>query len=173
MPILHSFEENKLKYADENEVEIKMMGTRMDKESLEQNLYENDITLSICHNFSPTSNPPIKPKDLGTKVYLLGDKQIPSVGVFDEKPDKIANWHNEGLKNFSQKVETASGFPAKPSRFASDGVRTLATTSERSRPKETLEDSSSQDKEDYSTCARSIIYCFDHNSFIRTEILTL
>nr|GEV18779.1 hypothetical protein [Tanacetum cinerariifolium] len=34
MPILHSFEENKLEYEDEDEVKIKMMGTRMDKESL-------------------------------------------------------------------------------------------------------------------------------------------
>ncbi|GKE52131.1 hypothetical protein Tco_1487287 [Tanacetum coccineum] len=58
MPILHSFEENKLEYEDEDEVRIKMMGTGMDKESLEHNLYENDITLIICHNFSPTSNPP-------------------------------------------------------------------------------------------------------------------
>ncbi|GKB46818.1 putative reverse transcriptase domain-containing protein [Tanacetum coccineum] len=76
MPILHSFEENKLEYEDEDEVEIKIMGTRMDKESLEHNLYKNDITLIIYHNFYPTSNPPIKPKDSGsfrTKV------------IFDEK----------------------------------------------------------------------------------------
>nr|GEZ49871.1 zinc finger, CCHC-type [Tanacetum cinerariifolium] len=66
MPILYSFEENKLEYKDEDEVEIKMMRTKMDKESLEHNLYENDITLIICHNFSPTSNPPIKPKDSGS-----------------------------------------------------------------------------------------------------------
>ncbi|GKE32779.1 hypothetical protein Tco_1452101 [Tanacetum coccineum] len=33
MPILHSFEENKLEYEDEYAVKIKMMGTRMDKES--------------------------------------------------------------------------------------------------------------------------------------------
>ncbi|GKC22319.1 hypothetical protein Tco_1024469 [Tanacetum coccineum] len=66
MPIRHSFEENKLEYEDEDEVEIKMMGTGMDKESLEHNLYENDITLIICHNFCPTSNPPTKPKDLGS-----------------------------------------------------------------------------------------------------------
>ncbi|GJR63748.1 hypothetical protein Tco_1505910 [Tanacetum coccineum] len=66
MPILHSFEENKLEYEDEAEVRIKMMGTGMDKESLEHNLYENDITLIICHTFSPTSNPPIKPKDSGS-----------------------------------------------------------------------------------------------------------
>ncbi|GJZ70934.1 hypothetical protein Tco_0634785, partial [Tanacetum coccineum] len=64
MLILHSFEENKLEYEDE--VEIKMMGTGMDKESLEHNLYENDITPIICHNFSLTSNPPIKPKDSGS-----------------------------------------------------------------------------------------------------------
>ncbi|GKB66894.1 hypothetical protein Tco_0928306, partial [Tanacetum coccineum] len=65
MPILHSFEENKLEYDDEDEVEIKMMGTGMDKESLEHNLYEDNMTPIICHNLSPTSNPPIKPKDLG------------------------------------------------------------------------------------------------------------
>ncbi|GJZ21021.1 hypothetical protein Tco_0558060 [Tanacetum coccineum] len=65
MPILHSFEENKLEYEDEDEVEIKMMGTRMDKESLEHNLYEDNMTPIICHNFSPTLNPPIKPKDSG------------------------------------------------------------------------------------------------------------
>ncbi|GKA02050.1 hypothetical protein Tco_0674715 [Tanacetum coccineum] len=69
MPILHSFEENKLEYEDEDAVEIKMMGTGMDKESLEHNLYENDITLIICHNFSLTSNPPIKPKDPETYDY--------------------------------------------------------------------------------------------------------
>nr|GEV55136.1 zinc finger, CCHC-type [Tanacetum cinerariifolium] len=38
MPILHSFEKNKLEYEDEDAVEIKMMGTKMDKESLEYNL---------------------------------------------------------------------------------------------------------------------------------------
>ncbi|GJT22781.1 hypothetical protein Tco_0892718 [Tanacetum coccineum] len=64
MPILHSFEENNLEYEDE--VEIKMMGTEMDKESLEHNLHKNDITLIIGHNFSPISNPPIKLKDSGS-----------------------------------------------------------------------------------------------------------
>ncbi|GJS55461.1 hypothetical protein Tco_0628823 [Tanacetum coccineum] len=66
MPILHSFEENKVKYEDEDEVKIKIMGTGMDKESFEHNLYKNDITSCICHNFSPTSNSPIKPKDSGS-----------------------------------------------------------------------------------------------------------
>ncbi|GKF34313.1 hypothetical protein Tco_0107513 [Tanacetum coccineum] len=68
MPIVHSYEENKLEYEDEDEdkVEIKMMGTGMDKESLEHNLYKNDITSSVCHNFSPTLNPPIKLKDSGS-----------------------------------------------------------------------------------------------------------
>ncbi|GJT22778.1 hypothetical protein Tco_0892715 [Tanacetum coccineum] len=51
MPILHSFKENKLEYEDEDKVEIKMMGTEMDKE---------------------------------LKAYLLEDKQIPNVGVFDK-----------------------------------------------------------------------------------------
>ncbi|GJT24201.1 integrase, catalytic region, zinc finger, CCHC-type containing protein [Tanacetum coccineum] len=66
MPLLHSFEENKLEYEDEDAVEIKMMGIRKDKESLEHNLYENDITPIICHNFSLTLNLPIKPKDPGS-----------------------------------------------------------------------------------------------------------
>ncbi|GJX08420.1 hypothetical protein Tco_0196352 [Tanacetum coccineum] len=68
MLILHSFEENKIEYEDEDEVKIKMIGTGMDKESLEHNLHKNDITLIICHNFSLTSNPPIKPKDSGSRT---------------------------------------------------------------------------------------------------------
>ncbi|GJZ72631.1 hypothetical protein Tco_0636777 [Tanacetum coccineum] len=76
MPILHSFKENKLEYEDEDEVEIKMMGTRMDKELLEHNLNENDITSIICHNFSLTSNPPIKPKDSGSfRMKVIYDKK--------------------------------------------------------------------------------------------------
>nr|GEU40655.1 uncharacterized mitochondrial protein AtMg00810-like [Tanacetum cinerariifolium] len=63
MPILHSFKENKLEYNDEDDVKIKMMGTRIDKESLEPNINKNDISSSICHNFALTSNPPVKPKD--------------------------------------------------------------------------------------------------------------
>ncbi|GJY21207.1 hypothetical protein Tco_0393773 [Tanacetum coccineum] len=65
MPILHSFEENKLEYEDQDEVKIMMIEAGIDKESLKHNLYEHGITLIICHNFSPTSNPPIKPKDSG------------------------------------------------------------------------------------------------------------
>ncbi|GKA19873.1 hypothetical protein Tco_0699788 [Tanacetum coccineum] len=76
MPIFHSFKENKLEYEDEDEVEIKMMGTRIDKESLEHNLHKNDITLIIGHNFSLTLNPPIKPKDSGNFRMKV---------IFDEK----------------------------------------------------------------------------------------
>ncbi|GKE30606.1 hypothetical protein Tco_1445990 [Tanacetum coccineum] len=101
MPILHSFEENKLKYEDEDEVEIKMMGAGMDKESLEHNLYKDDITLIICHNFSPTSNPSIKPKDSGNfrMKYLVHEITL-----------EIA-YRKFFIKNkneFSQSVETAS-----------------------------------------------------------------
>ncbi|GJS50536.1 hypothetical protein Tco_0623898 [Tanacetum coccineum] len=76
IPLLRLFEENKFEYEDEDEVGIKMMGTGMDKESLENNLYENGITLIICHNFSPTSNLPIKPKDSGSFRMKV---------IFDEK----------------------------------------------------------------------------------------
>ncbi|GJY21916.1 hypothetical protein Tco_0394482 [Tanacetum coccineum] len=47
MSILYSFEESKLECEDEDEVKIKMMGTGMDKEPLEHNLYKNDITSRI------------------------------------------------------------------------------------------------------------------------------
>ncbi|GJZ20937.1 hypothetical protein Tco_0557976 [Tanacetum coccineum] len=57
MPILHSFEENKLEYEDEDEVEIKMMGTGMDKEFLKHNLYENDTTLIIYPGDGVRINP--------------------------------------------------------------------------------------------------------------------
>ncbi|GJS36177.1 hypothetical protein Tco_0534559 [Tanacetum coccineum] len=63
MPVLHSFEENKLEHEDEDEVEIKMMGTGMDKEFLEYNLYKNGITSIICHNFSLTSKPPVRSRE--------------------------------------------------------------------------------------------------------------
>ncbi|GKB27027.1 hypothetical protein Tco_0866428, partial [Tanacetum coccineum] len=123
MPILHSLKENKLEYEDEDEVEIKIMGTRMDKASLEHNHYENDISLIICHNFSPTSNPPITPKDSGSfrmkvvepltihtppsphvaylhrngrKAHLFEDKQIPSVEVFSTWMAFGENTHDLG-----------------------------------------------------------------------------
>ncbi|GKB26356.1 ribonuclease H-like domain-containing protein [Tanacetum coccineum] len=95
------FEENKLEYEDENEVEIKMMGTGIDKESLEHNLYENDITSIICHKFSLTSNPPIKPKDsdpkqhYGFKPGLLG--QSGSLGVDFSNLEVIENNFLKGL----------------------------------------------------------------------------
>ncbi|GKA46469.1 hypothetical protein Tco_0739352, partial [Tanacetum coccineum] len=92
---------------------------------------------------------------------------------FGKKRDKIAALHDEGLKNLLQTVETASGFLATPSGLQCNGVKILATASEHSRLKETLDDLASQDKDDYSTCARSTKYCFDHNSFIRTRILMI
>ncbi|GKB03438.1 hypothetical protein Tco_0831581 [Tanacetum coccineum] len=85
---------------------------------------------------------------------------------FGKKWDKITTLHDEGLKNLLQTVEMASGFLTTPSGLQSNGIRILATASERSRLKETPDDLASQDKDDYSTCARSTRYCFDHNSFI-------
>ncbi|GKA65772.1 hypothetical protein Tco_0765479 [Tanacetum coccineum] len=96
MPILHSFEENKLEYEDEDEVEIKMMGTRMDKESLEHNLYENDITPIICHNFSPTSNPPIKPKDSGS----FRMKVVEPLTIHTPPSPHVAYLHRNGVYRY-------------------------------------------------------------------------
>ncbi|GJX09180.1 hypothetical protein Tco_0199039 [Tanacetum coccineum] len=164
MLILHSFKENKLEYEDE--VEIKMMGIRMDKKSLEHNLYVDDITLIICHNFSPTSNPPIKPKDSGRKAHLLEDKQIPIVGVFDEvfsiwkafegntrdlgsfgeETDKTTDLHQNLLKiMLTERGDGVASIKRRRHDLRSDGVNTLVTPSEHGRPKGTLEDSVSRD----------------------------
>ncbi|GJW78444.1 hypothetical protein Tco_0140126 [Tanacetum coccineum] len=74
----------------------------------------------------------------GRKSHLLGDKQIPGVGVFDETfggntrdlgfiLEETGQEYNftpkQGLKNKSQMVETASGKLATPSGSASDRVR--------------------------------------------------
>ncbi|GJT94918.1 hypothetical protein Tco_1090436 [Tanacetum coccineum] len=229
MPILHSFEENKLEYEDEDEVEIKMMGTGMDKESLEHNLHKNDITPCICHNFPLTSNPPIKPKDSGSfrmkvvkpltihtppsphvayfhqngvlylmrrslevlrkfhwmilggrfnqlshvsfpllskpeecKAHLLEDKQIPSVGVFDEvfsiwkafggntrdlgsfgeETNKTTDLHQNPLKiMLTEPGDGVTSIKRRRHDLRGDGVSTLVTPSEHGRPKGTLEDS--------------------------------
>ncbi|GJZ58050.1 retrovirus-related pol polyprotein from transposon TNT 1-94 [Tanacetum coccineum] len=114
MPILHSFEENKLEYEDEDKVEIKMMGAGMDKESLEHNLYEDNITLIICHNFSPTSNPPIKPNDSGNfrmKVFGIWKAfrgNTRDSGSFGEEMDKTTDLHQHFSRLCSQRLETAS-----------------------------------------------------------------
>ncbi|GJR81289.1 hypothetical protein Tco_0152074 [Tanacetum coccineum] len=81
---------------DEDEVEIKMMGTRMDKESLDHNLYENDITLIICHNFSPTSNPPIQPKDSGS----FRMKVVEPLTIHTPPSPQVAYLHRNGMYRY-------------------------------------------------------------------------
>ncbi|GJY55231.1 MAK10-like protein [Tanacetum coccineum] len=81
------------------------------------------------------------------KAHLLGDKQIPSVGVFDEHLEdiwrkytrlglyfgrngtRVQLYTKEGLKNYSLKVETASGLLGTPSGLSSDRVREFVTAS--------------------------------------------
>nr|GEX56086.1 hypothetical protein [Tanacetum cinerariifolium] len=123
MPILHSIEENKLEYEDKNAIEIKMMGTRMDKESWEHNLYENDITLIICHDFSPTSNPPLKPKDSGSfrmkVVEPLTIHTPPSPRV------KITNYGNLRVGIFEKTIfftDPGDSFRNNPDGVASFGM---------------------------------------------------
>ncbi|GKE41001.1 hypothetical protein Tco_1464406, partial [Tanacetum coccineum] len=87
------------------------------------------------------------------KAHLLGDKQIPSVGVFDEtfggnarvlgsiwkKLDKMTIWLEDGLKNQDQSVETASGKLVTPSESHSDDVWKFVTPSGSAIIKEALE----------------------------------
>ncbi|GKD11230.1 hypothetical protein Tco_1190915 [Tanacetum coccineum] len=171
MPILHSFKENKLEYEDEDEVKIMMMGTGMDKESLEHNLYEDDITLIICHNFSPTLNPPIKPKDSGNfrmkrnsdekeekvspnKLYLVTGANIwkafggntRDLGSFGEETDKTTDLHQNLLKiMLTKRGDSVTTIKRHRHDLRSDIVSTLVTPSEHGRPKETLEDSVSRE----------------------------
>ncbi|GJV27085.1 DNA-directed DNA polymerase [Tanacetum coccineum] len=84
--------------------------------------------------------------DYSRKSHLLEDKQIPSVGVFDEVTWKTFGGNTrdldsileetgqeydftpkEGLKNKSQMVETALGKLATPSRSARDRVKKIVT----------------------------------------------
>ncbi|GKB95040.1 hypothetical protein Tco_0981177, partial [Tanacetum coccineum] len=88
------------------------------------------------------SKPKPEKSSLSRKAHLFGDKQIPSVGVFDEVTWKTFRENTrdlgsileeagqeydftpkEGLKNKSQMVETASGYLATPSGSDSDRLR--------------------------------------------------
>ncbi|GJW48886.1 hypothetical protein Tco_0080532 [Tanacetum coccineum] len=104
MPLLHSFEEHKLEYEDEDEVEIKMMGTGMDKESLEHNLYKNDVTPIICHNFSPTSNPPIKLKDSGN----FRMKVVEPLTIHIPPSPHVGYFHRNGMYHYYHPYLTSS-----------------------------------------------------------------
>ncbi|GJR84968.1 hypothetical protein Tco_0155753 [Tanacetum coccineum] len=82
-------------------------------------------------------------KHLCRKAHLLEDKQIPSVGVFDEviwmafggktrdlssigeEMDKTTTLHQSLLKNFVQCLETASQSLATASKHTRDGVRVI------------------------------------------------
>ncbi|GKD85873.1 hypothetical protein Tco_1357027, partial [Tanacetum coccineum] len=85
---------HRLEYEDE--VEIKMMGTEMDKESLEHNLYENDITSDIFHNFSPTSNTPIKPKDSGSFRMNV----VEPLAIHTPPSAHVAYFHQNGVYRY-------------------------------------------------------------------------
>ncbi|GJW27510.1 hypothetical protein Tco_0044385 [Tanacetum coccineum] len=114
MPTLHSFEENKLEYEDEDEVEIKMMGTGMDKESLEHNLYKNDITLS-------------------RKAHLLGDSKIPSIGVYDERRNRQDYRPTpKSLEDYmlTERGDGVTSIKRRRHDLRSDDVSTLVTPSE-------------------------------------------
>nr|GEW87975.1 hypothetical protein [Tanacetum cinerariifolium] len=170
----------------------------MDKESLEHNLYVNDITTIIRHNFSLTLNPPIKPKDSGSfrmkVVEPLTIHTPPSPHMaylhrnahgwhleeidmtwahLEKKRTKLRTYTNYREENPNSDWRRRCNSLRRRQKIQGDTVRDLTTASECSRPKETLKDSVSQDKEDYSTSARSIRYCFIHNSFILTQILTI
>ncbi|GJY46096.1 hypothetical protein Tco_0435159 [Tanacetum coccineum] len=60
---------------------------------------------------------------------------------FGKKPDMMAIWHEDGLKNQDQSVETALRLLVTPSGFESDDVKIFVMTSGHSRHKVTLKES--------------------------------
>ncbi|GJX89875.1 hypothetical protein Tco_0343201 [Tanacetum coccineum] len=106
-------------------------------------------------------------KKLGSrKAHLLEDKQIPSVGVFDEvfsiwkafggntrdlgsfgeETDKTTDLHQNLLKiMLTERGDGVASIKRRRHDLRSDGVSTLVTPSEHGRPKGTLEDSVSRD----------------------------
>ncbi|GJY30508.1 hypothetical protein Tco_0414003 [Tanacetum coccineum] len=86
----------------------------------------------------------------GRKVHLLEDKQIPSVGVFDEcleiiwkkktDMDKTTSQIHEVVL-FTERRDGIAGIKRRRRDLSSDGVRDRVTTSGRCRLKEDLESS--------------------------------
>ncbi|GJR56556.1 hypothetical protein Tco_1407077 [Tanacetum coccineum] len=74
----------------------------------------------------------------GRKAHLLEKKQIPSAGVFDEV---FGTWMTFGGN--TQRGDGIADFKRRRQDSYGDGVKDLVTASERSRPKETIEDSAS------------------------------
>ncbi|GKE74668.1 hypothetical protein Tco_1536709 [Tanacetum coccineum] len=72
----------------------------------------------------------------GRKAHLLEDKQIPSVGVFDEV---LSTWMSFGEN--TQREDGVAGIKRRRCDLSSDGVRDLVTASGRGRLKEDLESS--------------------------------
>nr|GEU54099.1 hypothetical protein [Tanacetum cinerariifolium] len=105
MPIHHSFEENNLEYEDEDEVKIKMMGTKINKESLEHDLYKNDIIPTIFHNFSQALNPPIEPKDSGS----FGMKVVEPLTIHTPPSPHVAYFHRNGIICFFSVIKQKPG----------------------------------------------------------------
>ncbi|GJU50527.1 hypothetical protein Tco_1220082 [Tanacetum coccineum] len=134
MTILYSFEENKLEYKDKDAVEIKMMGTGMDTESLEHNLYENDITSIICHNFHQLQIHPSNRRIRVFSTWMAFGGNTRDLAHLENKRTRLRLYTKSLKKLCIQSVETAS-------RVSSDNVRTFeVTASKHGRPKETLKD---------------------------------
>ncbi|GJX69766.1 hypothetical protein Tco_0305493 [Tanacetum coccineum] len=72
----------------------------------------------------------------GRKAHLLEDKQIPSVGVFDEV---FSTWMAFGGNTLAR--DDVTGIKRRRRNQSSDGVRIMATASRRGRLKEDLESS--------------------------------
>ncbi|GJX84398.1 hypothetical protein Tco_0335172 [Tanacetum coccineum] len=80
----------------------------------------------------------------GRKAYLLEDKQIPSVGVFEEV---FSTWMAFGGN--TQRGDGIAIIKRRRRDLSSNGVRDLATVSGRGRLKEDLESSTWRRRQDF------------------------
>lgn len=117
-PTLHFFDESKFEYEDEDEVEIKKMGTGMDEEPLEHTIHENGKSSNLCHKNLLTSNPPIKPKDSGNiKIKVVDSKPCvveANIGVNHD----LTYLHHPFMSDYKKHY----GF--KPGLLGQDGFQT-------------------------------------------------
>ncbi|GJX22426.1 hypothetical protein Tco_0226871 [Tanacetum coccineum] len=106
-----------------------MMASRFNRDAvMKESILDNGL--------GPAENIILRDVGVGRKAHLLEDKQIPSVGVFDEV---FSTWMAFGGN--TQRGDGVAGIKRRRRDLSSDGVRKLTTASGRNRLISDLEDS--------------------------------
>ncbi|GKA75081.1 hypothetical protein Tco_0781459 [Tanacetum coccineum] len=149
MPILHSFEESKLEYKDEDDTEIKMMGTRMNEESLKHNLYCVETVSQEAHD-GVTNARRRRHMFLALGFHL---EEIHMTWAHLEKKQTRLRLYTIYLEEImlTERGDGVAGFKRRRQDFYGYDVIDLTTASRRSRLKPALEDSTWRRRHDYNT----------------------